>query len=345
MLGNLTKMILQRSARSNGPRIALIADELTASCLALEAPIMNVTPRNYRWALRLWRPDFLLVESAWNGAGNAWKHKIASYPDKPRASNLALVALVDFARERGVPTVFWNKEDGVHFDRFIDSARLFEHVFTVDENCLVKYAQALPSSAKLAVLTFPVQNRVHNFTDFNFKKNEANFVGSYSRDIHDRRRCWQHLMFEACNAAEVPLTVYDRNSERGLDSYKFPEQFNINLRQSVPHHETAKIYKDFLISLNVNTVDDSPTMYSRRLVEIIACGGIAVTNPAPSVDRYFREYCYIVRCQAETVELLKRLRHGASRDDLERAAAGAEFIRREFTWNKRLKDLTNAIGL
>jgi spore maturation protein CgeB len=339
------KSLQRRLAQARGPRIALIADELTASCLAIETSVVNLTPSNYRWVLGFWRPDFLLVESAWAGVRNRWKNKIAAYPDKPEAGNEILSRVVDFARATGIPAVFWNKEDGVHFERFIDSASLFDHVFTVDENCIPKYKRILHSSAKVGTLTFPVQHRMHNFTGFGFKRFEANFVGSYSRDIHDRRRSWQHLMFDACHTAEVPITVYDRNSKKGLSSYQFPPDLRIDLKGSVPHSETSKIYKDFLISLNVNTVDDSPSMYSRRLVEILACGGIAITNPAPSVERFFADYCYIVYSSSEMIELLKRLRHGASSQDLERAAAGADYVRREFTWEKRLAEITRSLNI
>ncbi|MBP2233687.1 hypothetical protein J2Z31_000177 [Sinorhizobium kostiense] len=330
--------------RSNAPRIALIADELTATCLSLEASTFNVTPLNYKWVLRFWRPDFLFVESAWQGAGNAWKYKIATYPDKPRKSNDELKKVIAFARDRGIPCVFWNKEDSAHFDRFINSASLFEYVFTVDENCLPKYRRLLPSSAQLGVLTFPVQTTIHNFTGFQFKWNSANFVGSYSRHIHDRRRQWQHMMFQACAAAKMDITVFDRNSGRRSEYYQYPADLGIEVRRAVPYQGTARIYKEYLVSLNVNTVDDSPSMYSRRLVEILACGGIAITNPSPSVTRFFKDYCYVVEDEAELIEQVRRLTKGPSAKDLDRAAAGAHYVREEHNWAKRLGTIMSVLG-
>ncbi|MGH7183775.1 MAG: hypothetical protein ACREJN_17615 [Nitrospiraceae bacterium] len=87
-------------------KIGLIADELTRSCLAFECQVRDLTPLNYMYILRVWKPDLLFVESAWHGLGNAWKYKIASFPDRPERNNHALRNVVDSARELGIPCVF-----------------------------------------------------------------------------------------------------------------------------------------------------------------------------------------------------------------------------------------------
>ncbi|HGY8280956.1 TPA: glycosyl hydrolase family 1, partial [Escherichia coli] len=60
------------------PCIALIADEFTTYGLAPDADILPLTPFDWRWKLRLFKPDFLFVESAWRGYRNSWQGKIAS---------------------------------------------------------------------------------------------------------------------------------------------------------------------------------------------------------------------------------------------------------------------------
>lgn len=344
LLNSFNRMIDRTSVRSGGPRIALIADELTMCSLGLETPVANITRSNYKWILRFWRPDFLLVESAWNGLRENWKYGIASYPNKPKSSNDGLRRVVDFAREKGIPSIFWNKEDGAHFDRFIDSARIFDQILTVDENCIPKYRRSVPGSTSVGVMMFPVQHRIHNFAGFQFDRLAASFVGSYSRQMHDGRRRWQDMMFQACDKASLPLVIYDRNSGKGLDRYSFPTNSKIELHPAVSYADTADLYRKFSISLNVNTVDDSPSMYSRRLVEILACGGIAVTNPAPSIDLHFKDFCYTVSDKLEADETLSRLKYGPSKLDLERARAGAAHIRENFTWEKRLPELCSFVS-
>ncbi|EAL6101152.1 glycosyltransferase family 1 protein, partial [Campylobacter coli] len=122
-------------------KIALIADELTHASLKAEDGVIikNLTPLNYKLVFYFWKPDFLFVESAWHGFKNKWKYKIASYPDYPKRNNNQLKKLISYAKKNNIPTVFWNKEDHVHFDRFIESAKLFDFIFTVDENCILKY--------------------------------------------------------------------------------------------------------------------------------------------------------------------------------------------------------------
>lgn len=326
-------------------RIALVADELTGSCLQHEATVLHVTPLNYRWLLRMRRPDVLFVESAWQGLNNSWKYRVAAYPDEPRRTNRALANMVSYARDLGIPTVFWNKEDGVHFERFIDSAKLFEHIFTVDENSVPRYRSLVPATTTVNTLLFPVQPATHHFSGFDFKHWRANFVGSYSTHIHGRRRVWQHMLFEAACKAGLGLTIVDRNSGRRSGVYRYPALPDMEARPAVPHARTAQIYKDYLVSLNVNTVEDSATMYSRRLIEILACGGIAVTNPSPAVERYFGQFCHVVRDAGEASALFERLRSGPSRPDLERARAGAEYVLREHTWRHRLEEMAAVVGL
>lgn len=323
-------------------KVALVSDELTRACLAHECQVRDLTPLNYKLLLKFWRPDVLFVESAWHGPGNVWKFKIAAYPDHPERNNQALRRVVAYARDLGVPCVFWNKEDGVHFDRFIDSASVFDTIFTVDEKCVPRYRAVVDPNVKVEPLMFAVQPVIHSPHFRGPVHRKACFVGSYSHHIHDRRRVWQDMMFRA--AGTMGVTVFDRNSSRRSTNYRYPTMHGLEVRTSVPHEDTAQIYRDYLVSLNVNTVEDSGTMFSRRLIEILACGGLAVTNPAVSVDRYFGDYCEVVRSQDECQELFDRLREGLSRADKEKVRAGAEYVLQEHTWAHRLEEVLRVIA-
>lgn len=336
------------NARLDGRRlrIALVADPLTRACLEPECEFVDVTPDNYKDVLVNFKPDFLFFESVWHGHGDAWKFKVASYPWYRFRSNKAVAQLTHYARSRGVPTVFWCKEDGVHFQRFIDSARQFDHVLTVDANCVSRYKYVMGAEASVGVLPFPVQPRYHSFTGFEFKHRSAAFLGSYSHHIHSARRAWQDMAFTSALKAGLGLTVFDRNSNRKSAIYRYPELPGAVVLPSLTYTQTGQAYKDYVVSLNVNTVTDSPSMYSRRLVEILACGGIAVTSPAQSVNELFRDFCYVVSSEEEANDLFGRLaKDGPSVKDLERARAGAEYVIREHTWDKRLTEIAHFLGL
>ncbi|MBN3789408.1 glycosyltransferase [Burkholderia sp. Ac-20353] len=325
------------------PTIALVADGLTSSSLVFDGRIIPVGPCDYRWRLAFARPDYLLVESAWSGLRDRWKYKIAAYPGHPERTNRALVRLVQAAKDRGIPTVFWNKEDSVHFERFVASAKLFDHVFTVDANAVQRYKAVMGENASVHTLMFAIQPRTHGFTGFNFKHRRANFVGSYSSENHVRRRAWQDTLFGAACRSGLGLTVVDRNSGRKASHYRFPALDGLDVRHALRHEQTAQMYRDYVVSLNVNTVEDSPTMFSRRLVEILGCGGIAVTTPAMSVDAMFADFCHVVRNDDEARELFARLRNGPSDRDLERARAGAEHVAAHHTWQHRLQQIAEVL--
>lgn len=318
-------------------KIALVADELTRECLSRECRVMSVTPWNYQAVFRLWKPDILLVESAWQGRWKSWKYGIAAYPEHPGRSNAKLANVVAAARQAHIPAVFWNKEDGAHFDRFIGSARLFDRVLTVDDTVIPRYREVLGPEARVDVMMFAVQPAFH-FPRSDQQMRRACFVGSYGRHIHHRRRAWQDAMFEA--ARDIGLTVYDRNSGRRASQYRYPDRPWIQVRKAIGHAQTADVYRTHAVNLNVNTVEGSATAFSRRLVEILASGGYALTNRTLAVDTHFADYCAVMDSGDEAQELFARVsRDGLSHREKEQARAGAEFVLQNHTWRHRLQQI------
>ena len=342
-LGGLTRPVAPAPARAPGIHIALVADDLTHASLRRAFPVRYIhAPRLWR-ATRLCDANLLLVESAWRGVYDDWRYRIAAYPQAPYRNNQSLQRLVSQARSAGITTVFWNKEDGAHFDRFIDSASLFDVVLTVDQNCLPRYRERLGPQVRLGVMPFAIEPSLHHPDPRGPTLRRACFAGSYSHHVHARRREWQNRMFRA--AEPLGLTVYDRNSDRRNPDYRFPALPWLDVRPKVPHEATADIYRRHLVSLNVNTVDDSPTMFSRRLLEIMACGSLAVTNPSPSVDRHFRDFCEVVHDEEQCRAVFERLhRDGLSRRDRDRALVGADHIRQHHTWAHRIEQILRLIA-
>lgn len=318
-------------------KIALISDDLTRSCLTPEANIFNITPWNYKIGLKHWKPDLLFVESAWNGYLNSWKYKIASYPNRKTNKNKHLEKVVNYAQNLGIKCVFWNKEDNVHFERFISSASLFDYILTVDENCINKYKQAINRDIKVASLLFAVQPSIHYFKDFNYQYKKVSFVGSYNKHQHDKRRDWQDLLFSA--STDFGLDIYDRRSNKKSDNFKFPDYPSTVLKNRVSHHKTGDVYRAYIANLNVNTVTDSKTMFSRRLIEIMACGRLVITNPADSIDQYFHDYCSVVHNQEELLEIYAKLKQGYSKIDKEKIREGSELILNNHTYTHRIKEI------
>ena len=329
-------------------KIALVTDYFTADCLSAECRIRLLTPTNFRSVLDGWQPDLVFVESTFHGVNGEWRYELAKQSKLMRLRQPKVIfQLIEHARTKGIPTVFWNKDDGAFFETFIDLAKAFDFVFTTDQECIPRYRQQLPVHVPVATLSMPYQPAFHQFTGFDFRRNESCFTGSYYRRILNERRQFLDMVFDTCAKSDVWLNVFDRNHHRLSRhfEFRFPKCHRLRLHPSVAHRDTAKVYKAHAISLNVNSVTDSDTMCSRRLLEILACGGIAVTNPSPAVEKHFGDFCHIIRNQAEALELFSRLRQGPSSRDLERAAAGAAYVRQHHTWSHRLEQICAAINV
>ena len=86
-----------------------------------------INPISWREDIERLRPDFMLFESAWFGNEGVWANKVST-------DNEVLVEITKACRRLNIPSIFWCKEDPVHFHRFLLSASHFDFIFT---NCFV----------------------------------------------------------------------------------------------------------------------------------------------------------------------------------------------------------------
>lgn len=328
-------------------KIALLADYFTSISLAAEASIRLLTPKNYRDVLLHWQPDLIFVESAFHGVHDEWRYKLNKQPKYLSfLPSKEITAIAELARDRNIPAVFWNKDDGAFFHAFLDVARNFPYVFTTDSTCLPQYARRLPSGSSAHLMPMAYQSAFHNFTNFSFQVKGACFVGSYYKKFFERRRRFLGMIFDASAKAGLPMHIFDRNSKRlsHFFEFRFPNRQDLIIHPGVPYTKTANIYKTYLVSINVNSIIASETMYSRRLLEILACGGICITNHNKCMETEFKDYCHIVASEEEAADLLARLSFGPSALDLERARSGSEYVASRHTWTHRLQQLEDTVN-
>lgn len=330
----------------NSIRVIVVSDSLTNLALASTSlRVYGVTPGALKleWFIKLFKPEFILVESAWRGHKDKWRYKIANYPGYPERSNVELRKLLELADKYNIPAVFWNKEDGAHFNRFIDSASLFKYVLTVDEKCVERYRSILGNSVKVGVLPFAVQPNFHHPTVLPPCYNQSLFVGSYSQHIHDARRQWQDMAFTA--ASPYGLTIVDRNSDRKSDVYRYPDLPNMTIKPAVPYDQTGELFRQYSHCLNVNTVTDSPSMFSRRLIEIMACGRLAVTNPSLAVSTRFEGMCEVIDSREQADELFAQLARGYTKEQIEMMRYASDHVLQNYNYDKWLQRITEFIDL
>lgn len=65
------------------------------------------------------------------GKGNygSWQYRVAEYSNKPGDE---IEQISEYCKQKNIPMIFWNKEDPVHHQKFMCSAKLATHIFTTD---------------------------------------------------------------------------------------------------------------------------------------------------------------------------------------------------------------------
>ncbi|WP_156466353.1 glycosyltransferase [Janibacter sp. Soil728] len=259
-------------------RVGIIADEFTTETLR---PTFDLVPLDRAgWRDQLDGLDLVFVESAWKGNDGQWHRGVGRYDDDEFAD---IVALLTRARELGIPSVFWNKEDPVHIERFISAASLCDHVFTTDANCVPRYLAAGVGTVRTASgLPFYAQPLIHNPLPGNRPYDPSvAYAGTYYGDRYAKRSA--ELSRVLTVAQPFGLSIYDRQAAIPDSPYHFPAIFRGNVRGSLPYDAVIDSYKSHLANLNVNSVADSPTMFSRRVVEVAACGGVVLSGPGRGI--------------------------------------------------------------
>ncbi|WP_411708726.1 glycosyltransferase [Corynebacterium sp. LaCa116] len=244
--------------------VVAILDEFSVRSFSDFLNLWLVSPNKAELDLDFIQPDFLLVESAWNGNNGRWKYMVTSSsgPKKP------LRDLVEACNQRSIPTVFWNKEDPPHFEDFIETAKLFDYIFTSDAAMIPRYQELVPD-ASVNLLQFAASPRLHSPCRSNVKeKGDVAFAGQYFAHKFPERREQMEALFPAAN--KFDFSIFSR-ALGGDPRYQFPEPYDDNVVGSLPYSEMVKAYRDFKVFLNVNSVVNSKTMCARRVFELSSC--------------------------------------------------------------------------
>ena len=92
-----------------------------------------------------------------------------------------------------------------------------------------------------------------------------------------------------------------------MPNHRFPERYDQHIKGSLKYYEIDKAYKGYKVMINVNTVKYSPTMFSRRVFEGLACGTPIVSTYAQGIENMFGELVYISEKEEEIDEAFRSL--------------------------------------
>ncbi|MCC3380764.1 glycosyltransferase [Paenibacillus farraposensis] len=288
-------------------RVACIMDAFSYACFKYECKLMHLNVSTWRRQIQYFKPNLLLVESAWQGLDRSWRRQLYDIGGK---RDVVIREIIRFCRKNGIPTVFWNKEDSPNYKHFISTAKLFDYVFTTDANCIKRYRRDLGHD-RIDVLPFAAQPVLHNPVDTSYhSKENVAFAGTWYRTKYPHRPKDMSLILGP--ARSLNLHIFDRKRNYRINNvYKFPKIYRPYIVGSLPYEEMVEAYKLYKVFLNVNSVKDSPTMFSRRVFEILAAGTNVISTYSLGIETMFSGIVPIAGSVDETNALLHSLLHNA----------------------------------
>ena len=230
--------------------------------------------------------DMFIVESCWNGNNGDFKTVISC--NRP-----ILKELVHKCKQLNIPTVFINKEDYINYDTFIHAAKLFDYVFTSDINCINKYKKdCLNAKGIYNHLFFINMHYITQNSKFCEYNKETLFAGSWTFRKHGSRNEDMIELFDECLKNELQLDIIDRNSKTNTINV-FPNKYSNHLYHSVDYNDLIHyINHKYEYILNLNSVNNSETMFARRIIELLAQKKIVISNYTPAINKYFKNIVF-----------------------------------------------------
>jgi glycosyltransferase involved in cell wall biosynthesis/spore maturation protein CgeB len=305
--------------------MACIMDEFTFGAFQPEARLQPLTPAHWRAELESANPDLLFIESAWRGKDDLWGNKVGH-------TSTELQGIVEWCRTKHIPTVFWCKEDPIHFETFLNTAKLFDYVFTTDIDCIHRYKAALGHD-RVYLLPFACQPATNHPIETYERKDAFCFAGAYYVRYPERTRDLGDFVLEL--PLFRPLEIYDRNYGKHDPNYQFPEDYRPYIVGTLPFDQIDKAYKGYRYAINLNSIKQSQSMFARRVFELLGSNTITISNFSRGLRLLFGDLVITTDSGADIVRRLKTVADDEARSRKLRLA-GLRKVMREHTYGQRL---------
>lgn len=155
------------------------------------------------------------------------------------------------------------------------AARCADFVFTTDIDCIKKYKNALGHD-RVFFLHFAAQPQVHNPIEKHERKDKFCFAGAYYHKYPNRAKTFD--AFAEVFMQTKGLDIYDRNYNAPKPEFTFPSKYNQCILGCLDPGEIDMAYKGYNFGINMNSVEQSQTMFARRIFELLASNTVIVGN-------------------------------------------------------------------
>ena len=307
-------------------RVACVMDPFTYDAYRHECQLLQLTPAHYLAELEAFQPELLFIESAWRGKDDLWHNKVGHNCEELRGT-------LQWCKEHGVPTVFWNKEDPVHYETFLNTAKQLDFVFTTDIDCIQRYKGAL-GHERVYLLPFACQPVVHNPIELYERKDGFCFAGAYYVRYPERTRDLVNLISELPRLR--PLEIFDRNFGKQDANYQFPAEYQPYIVGTLSPAHMDLAYKGYRYGVNLNSIKQSQSMFARRVFELLGSNTLTVSNFSRGLRVLLGDLVITTDNSAHMLNRLKALADNPQHSARLRLA-GLRKVMQEHTYAHRLR--------
>lgn len=253
-------------------RIGIVCDQFYYDSIYATADFVYLSPED--WEEKIEGLSCFLLVSTWKGLHNEeWRGTISEGSPQRNLLNKIIIE----CRERGIPTIFYSKEDPPNYAHFIGIAQKCDYIFTSAEECIPDYVHDC-SHNRVYSLCFGINPFFHNPIGLRrVKHDEVIFSGSWMRKYPERCADLQILLDGVLRAGRK-LKIINRNYYIDNRNFRFPDKYIPYISPAISHDELQKVHKLYNWAININSVKKSKSMFAARGYELQATGSLMLSN-------------------------------------------------------------------
>lgn len=236
--------------------------------------------------------SFFFCESSWNGNNGKWAFKINSNNLKPEINNI-----LNQCKKSNIPTIFYNKEDPINFESYIETAKHFDFIITTDINSVNRYKKY--TNSQIFVQPFTIDPFIINNIGRQNDNDLAFFAGTYGYNLPEYRKINTNTLLDTLKKKD--FIIFDRSFNYNQIKKFYNNKFSLNIyhpkynkyiHESIEHDILFKVHKSRNWCGNLNTINDSDTMFARRIIESSIIKNSVVSDYSKGVYNNFKDSIY-----------------------------------------------------
>jgi hypothetical protein len=303
--------------------------------LKYECELLILTEENWQDLLNHSRPDILIVESCRQSYAGDWRFAQSCGTDK----NKLLIELLEFAKKKNIPLVYWNTSDSVYHSYYGYIASYFDYVFCADPEEVSNLSRDGISALELLPAIQPkIHNAIKNIGELNESLSGVYFDG------------WSDLLRyrELANYLEVAssfnLVMIDSKSE--IDSRKLSDtpEFKANIAGCVDYQDRLAIIRNATAVLTFDESLKTKTEMNWDSLEVLASRIPIVHIGSLPKDDFRKKYVL----EVNDSESLEKILHQLTTDyEYYQRLVHHNWrkIYKACTYQHRLTEVCNVIGI